>query len=224
MSKPTRPDITCIPMSTDAGKIRFFGTLMPALLLIKASPAGFLHYQLQKRTTPASDAASFINSEADDAARAGDVLVFVHRWRTVDFDPFTFARAKSFLACLTRLVRRAGYRAEPLDPLSPAENLPQLAAAAGLGNLSPYGLLVHPIFGPRLILTGLKTDLVLPLAPRWGGGGCDDCLACVTLCPQEPASTGTVDLALCQSCAKCLAVCPTGKGRHARTVVATLPA
>jgi ferredoxin len=41
-----RPEISFIPLSTDAGKIRFFGTLMPALLLLKASPARFLHAQL----------------------------------------------------------------------------------------------------------------------------------------------------------------------------------
>lgn len=33
-----RPGLTFVPLSTDAGKIRFFGTLMPAVLLLKASP------------------------------------------------------------------------------------------------------------------------------------------------------------------------------------------
>ncbi|NIV28647.1 MAG: hypothetical protein GWN58_03750, partial [Anaerolineae bacterium] len=51
------------------------------------------------------------------------------------FDPLAFARAKTFLAQITRLVRRAGSEAEPLDPLSPNINLPKLAAQAGLGNL-----------------------------------------------------------------------------------------
>ena len=35
-----------IPVSTDPAKIRFFGTLMPALLLLKASPFRFVAYQV----------------------------------------------------------------------------------------------------------------------------------------------------------------------------------
>jgi epoxyqueuosine reductase len=118
-----------------------------------------------------------------------------------------------FLAQATRLARRPGYPATPLDPLSPDVNLPRLAQAAGLGNLSPYGLLVHPAFGPRLIVTGLRTDFPLVVRPRWGGDGCSDCVACLRLCPQSPLAGGVVKLADCQSCAKCLVVCPTGKGR-----------
>ncbi len=209
----TGPEIRFIPMSTDADKIRFFGTLMPALLLLKASPWRFLQYRMALGRTPQREFPAFITSGADDAGRAGDTLVFVHRWHTATFDPFTFARAKLFLARATRLARRAGHETTPLDPLSPDTNLPRLAAAAGLGNLSPYGLLVHPTFGPRLILTGLRTNYPLDAQPRWGGEGCNDCLACVRLCPQNPLIGGVVSLRDCQSCAKCLVVCPTGKGR-----------
>ncbi len=205
-----RPVIRFIPLSTDAGKIRFFGTLMPALLLLRASPSRFLHAQVARNSTPRTDVEAFIASAADDAARIDDTVVFVHRWASDTFDPLAFAQAKTFLAQVTRLVRRGGCNAEPLDPLSPEVNLPRLAARAGLGTLSPYGLLVHPAFGPRLILTGLRTDHLLAAASRWQGPGCSDCLSCVTLCPQEPAQTGVIRLGECQSCAECLAVCPVG--------------
>ena len=191
-------DIEFVPMSTNERTIRFFGTLMPSLLLIKASPGQFVRYQVEKRRTPRSDVAAFVDANGRrvriDAARIKDTLVFVHRWHSGEFDPFAFARAKTFLARLTRLVRRAGYQAEPIDPLSPGINLPRLAARAGLGNLSPFGLLVHPAFGPRLILTGLRTDYPLALTSRWAGGGCTDCLTCVQICPQEPLRTGKVEL------------------------------
>ena len=78
----------------------------------------------------------FIASDADDVARIGNMWVFVHRWDSMEFDPFAFARAKLFLKRITRLVKRAGYKAEPFDPLSPEMNLPQLGAKAGLGNLT----------------------------------------------------------------------------------------
>jgi hypothetical protein len=213
MVPSSRPAIRFIPMSTDENKIRFFGTLMPALLLLKASPVHFARHQIARQYTPRTDIASFIIANTDDAARRGDILVFIHRWHSLDFDPFAFAQAKTSLARITRLIRRAGYLAEPLGPLSPHINLPQLAAQAGLGTLSPFGLLVHPAFGPRLILTGLRTDYPLSPTPRWPKGGCNDCLRCIDICPQQPQQTGTIDLGLCQRCTQCLVVCAIGKGQ-----------
>lgn len=212
MSTDTRPTIEFVPLSTDEGKIRFFGTLMPALLLLKASPAHFVKVQAARSFTPRTAVAAFIATEADDAARVDDHIVFVHRWHSDTFDPFAFARAKTFLARVTRLVRREGYQAQPLDPLAPRVNLPKLAASAGLGTLSPFGLLVHPSYGPRLILSGLRTDHPLALSPRRQGCSCTDCRSCLLICPQTPLDSGMVRLGECQSCARCLAICPVGIG------------
>ena len=210
MSGLSRPEIQFLPVSTDPGKIRFFGTLMPALLLLKAAPRHFVRHQVASRTTPRGDVPAFIASAADDAARVGDTLVFVHCWQTSGFDPLAFARAKTFLSRVARLVRREGYAAHPLDPLSPDVNLPSLAARAGLGSLSPFGLLVHPAFGPRLIITALQTDYVMELSSRFRGPACTDCLSCLEVCPQAPVETAVIELGRCQSCAQCLAVCPVG--------------
>jgi ferredoxin len=207
-----KSEIQFVPVSTDSEKIRFFGTLIPAILLLKASPLRFLRFQIAKWYTPRVGMKEFIVSSADDVARAGDVWVFVHRWDSMEFDPFAFARAKLFLRRMTILVKRAGYEAIPLDPLSPDVNLPRLGAEAGLGNLSPYGLLVHPDFGPRLILTGLRTSYEPEFDLERKGDGCTDCLFCVHACPQKPATGGVIELGKCQSCTKCLAVCPIGRG------------
>ena len=205
-----KSEIQFVPVSTDGDKIRFFGTLIPAILLLRASPLRFLRFQFAGLHTPRVGMKEFIASCADDVARAGDVWVFVHRWDSMAFDPFAFARAKLFLKRMTRLVRRAGYDAVPLDPLSPDVNLPRLAAEAGLGNLSPYGLLVHPDFGPRMILTGLRTKYDPEFDLKRRRGGCTDCLLCVHECPQEPVKGGVIELGKCQSCTRCLAVCPIG--------------
>jgi NAD-dependent dihydropyrimidine dehydrogenase PreA subunit len=212
MSDAERPEIAFVPLSTDEGKIRFFGTLMPALLLLKASPVRFVQLQAARRSTPRIEVESFVASAADDAAQADGTMIFVHRWESDGFDALAFARAKTFLAQITRMVKREGYSAQPLDPLSPRVNLPKLAARAGLGSLSPYGLLVHPTFGPRLILTALTTDHPLAVRSRWEGSGCSDCMSCVEICPQEPFQKGVIRLGECQRCAECLVVCPTGKG------------
>jgi epoxyqueuosine reductase len=211
MAERKRPEILFVPISTDANKIRFFGTLMPALLLLKASPARFAQAQAARQLTPRMSVEDLVASDADDVAQVEGMSIFCHRWASDSFDPLAFARAKTFLARVTRLARREGYGAEPLDPLSPSVNLPKLAARAGLGTLSPYGLLVHPAFGPRLILTGLRTDYPLRISSQPVGAGCTDCMACVRVCPQEPLATGVIRLGECQSCASCLAVCPVGK-------------
>jgi ferredoxin len=210
MSRNDKPEIAFVPLSTDEGKIRFFGTLMPSLLLLRASPGRFFQVQAARAFTPRLPVADLIASGADDASRVGNEIVFIHRWQAETFDPLVFARAKTFLRQVTRLVRREGYQAEPLDPLSPRLNLPRLAANAGLGALSPFGLLVHPVFGPRLVLSGLRTDYPLVLSPRGQGYSCTDCMSCLVICPQTPLDTGTVRLGQCQSCAQCLAVCPVG--------------
>lgn len=204
-------NIRCIPATTNKTVLRIFGTLMPSLLLLKQAPDQFWSLHRAMGQTPDGDIAEFLQAHTDDVGRVGDTLVFVHRWQSTAFDPVVFARAKVFLAQITRLVQREGYATTAFDPLSPGVNLPQLAVHAGLGDFSPYGLLVHPKFGPRVILTALKTDYPLSVVPQWPEQqGCTDCLVCVRKCPQKPLQTGFVQMSQCKSCTRCLSVCPIG--------------
>jgi epoxyqueuosine reductase len=208
-----RPAIRFVPLSTDPARIRFFGTFFPNLLLLLRSPPGFAAHLVRLRTTPREATDAYAASVADDCARSGNTLIFIHRWRTPSFDPGAFARASEFLARLRRMLERSGHAAEPIDALSPEVNLPRLAAAAGLGNLSPFGLLVHPRFGPRVIINALRTDWPwVPLGRGDGhGAGCTDCMRCLEQCPQDPRRTGAVELARCQRCTLCISACPVGQ-------------
>lgn len=211
MTTTVHVNIRCIPATTNKTLLRIFGTLMPSLMLLKQAPGQLWSLHRAMLQTPNVGIADFLQSQVDDVGRVGDTLVFVHHWRSTQFDPVVFARAKVFLTQITRMIRRAGYAATAFDPLSPGMNLPQLAVNAGLGDFSPYGLLVHPQFGPRVILTALKTDYPLSVSPRWPGQpGCTDCLVCARQCPQEPLKTGFVDMSRCKSCTRCLSVCPVG--------------
>lgn len=69
---------------------------------------------------------------------------------------------------------------------------------------------------PQLILSALRTDYSLDVAPLFQGEACFDCMACIVLCLQQPHLSGVVDLGQCKTCAKCFVVCPMGKGRQAR--------
>lgn len=211
MNASTHTKIRCLPATSNELLLRFFGTLMPTLLLLKQAPKKFWQLWQSRQKTPTMEIADFIQAEVEDLGRVGDTLVFVHRWHQDTFDAVAFARAKVFLTQLTRLVNKAGYNSEPLDPLSPQVNLPNLAVSARLGNLSPYGLLVHPRFGPRVILTALTTDYPLEVTPRWQGRGCTNCMVCARQCPQQPMKTGFVRMSQCKSCTRCLTVCPVGK-------------
>jgi epoxyqueuosine reductase len=211
MATTVEPRIRCIPATTNKTLLKIFGTLMPSLLLLKQAPGQFWALQRAMGQTPEGDIAEFVQTHTDDVGQVGNTLVFVHRWQSTDFDPVVFARAKVFLAQMTRMVQKAGYSATPFDPLSPGVNLPQLAVDAGLGDFSPYGLLVHPKFGPRIILTALTTDYPLMAQSQWPAQpGCTDCMVCVRRCPQAPLQTGFVKMSECKSCTRCLSVCPVG--------------
>jgi epoxyqueuosine reductase len=211
MTTAVHPNIRCVPATNNKALLRIFGTLMPSLLLLKQAPGTLWSLHQAMLQTPDGDIEEFLLANTDDAGRVGDTLVFVHRWQSTEFDPVMFARAKVFLAQMTRMVKRAGYAVASFDPISPAINLPQLAVEAGLGDFSPYGLLVHPKFGPRVILTALKTDYPLVVEPQLRKQqGCTDCLVCVRKCPQEPLKTGFVEMSQCKSCTRCLSVCPVG--------------
>jgi epoxyqueuosine reductase len=211
MTTAVHPNIRCVPATNNKVLLRIFGTLMPSLLLLKQAPGTLWSLHQAMLQTPDGDIEECLLANTDDVGRVGDTLVFVHRWQSTEFDPVMFARAKVFLAQMTRMVKRAGYAVTSFDPISPAINLPQLAVEAGLGDFSPYGLLVHPKFGPRVILTALKTDYPLVVEPQWRKQqGCTDCLVCVRKCPQEPLKTGFVEMSQCKSCTRCLSVCPVG--------------
>jgi hypothetical protein len=142
-----RPDIRFIPMSTDEGKIRFFGTLMPALLLLVRSPLRLVQGHVLRRIVPRGSVEAFVAAGADDAALVdsreteggppaatggsdGRLIVFVHGWATSEFDAAAFDRAKTFLARLTRLVEREGYRAGAGCAGGPGESKPLWAIGA----------------------------------------------------------------------------------------------
>ncbi|MCB2187174.1 MAG: hypothetical protein KQJ78_12195 [Deltaproteobacteria bacterium] len=64
-------------------------------------------------------------------------------------------------------------------------SLTSLAQAAGLGVRGRSGLLLHPVYGPRLILGGVVAEAeVPPLAPAPAAAGCPpECRKCQEVCP-----------------------------------------
>jgi ferredoxin len=197
-----------------------YGRFEASIGLIYVSPAIQLRInRLFARFAACADAETAIARFADDAASAEGMVLFALRWSGVMNDSYEMVRMDLLCDHVSRFIRASGYRVEPIRPLTTVLNLPEVSAAAGLGNLNPYGLLVHKVFGPRVVLGGLRTNYPFDLRPRWEGGGCDGCGDCLLICPQCPQAIGEINLRQCAGCAKCVTVCPVGKGQAERKIV-----
>lgn len=101
----------------------------------------------------------------------------------------------------------AGHRVRPVA--EGGISLPRMAVAAGLGDLSPVGMLVVSGHGQSLTLFGLVTDA--PLGGPSAGAEptrvhCDGCGLCTEDCPAM--LPGEFDRDWCVGCGVCVEVCP----------------
>lgn len=99
---------------------------------------------------------------------------------------------------------------------------------AGLGWIGKSGLLIHPIFGPRVRYGTILTNLTMNLTPKKPlNSKCGDCDICIKSCPCNAISDNGVDIGRCLEqlkvfskkrgigqyiCGICVKVCPVGKG------------
>ena len=122
----------------------------------------------------------------------------------------------------------------------PGEQLPQktVATLSGLGWIGKSSLLITPDYGPRIRLGTLLTDMPLETATPTTQSMCEDCRACVDVCPvrairgnnwtQDTSRNELLDVSWCydhlwsakpatgrrQLCGLCLKVCPAGQKRR----------
>lgn len=199
-----------IDASTDEKKIEFFGNLMPSIILLRRNPQRLFARPFRKFYTPSDSIEQYIKKNVSDIGKVDDTYVFLHKWGSLAFDPVVFEETKMFIYRLNKMISKNGLKGQALYPLSPRINLPKLAESAGLGTLSPFGLLVHPKYGPRLFITALKGAEGLLLSDESQKKGCTLCNKCIDICPQKPEETKTVNLGLCRACSKCISECPVG--------------
>jgi epoxyqueuosine reductase QueG len=92
------------------------------------------------------------------------------------------------------------------------------AHLAGLGTMGYNCCLLTPEYGPRVVLTSVITDRLLPAGRPLERDVClkEDCLRCVEACPAQALDgKGGKNRFLCASygcCGTCVAVCPVGRG------------
>ncbi len=103
------------------------------------------------------------------------------------------------------------------------------AVLAGLGFVGRSGLLLSPVFGPRIRLATVLTDMPLTAENGMIGNGCGNCRACVDACPAKAiggrlydgGSEPLIDVEKCSAhmktykdvgrgavCGICMSVCP----------------
>lgn len=113
-------------------------------------------------------------------------------------------------AALSRIkaeLEAAGHRVRPVA--EGGISLPRMAVAAGLGDLSPVGMLVVSGHGQSLTLFGLVSDAPLGMTSTGAEPKrrhCDGCGLCTEDCPAM--LPGEFDRDWCVGCGVCVEVCP----------------
>jgi len=106
------------------------------------------------------------------------------------------------------------------------------AVLAGFGAFGRNQLLIHPEWGPWLMLRAVVTDAPLPPDKRLDFSPCDGCGRCLELCPTGALSEDGIDRETCQrsvgeepegstvlrlsphgrvNCEECVRACPVGE-------------
>lgn len=129
--------------------------------------------------------------DRDKIARAPSLSTFRMVFRTYD-------SLGKIVNVLTADLRKLGYGAQGGHPLGGLANYPPLAQLAGLGWVGRHGLLIAPGFGPRHRIGTIYTSIGnLPFAEEnqyaWIGAFCDQCNACVHVCPAQAIRQQAID-------------------------------
>ncbi len=141
---------------------------------------------------------------------------------------------------VARFLRGRGQRAEAIPASETlfgyrgALSHKAIARQAGLGWIGRHLLLIVPGAGPRVRLSTVLTDALLPVGNPLSGD-CGSCRACIEACPvgalhpapseEVPERSRILDVARCATrletfrrslgqpvCGLCMAVCPAGRG------------
>ena len=154
----------------------------------------------------------------------------------------SFADALLSDACwrVAEMLRGAGWgaaipRALRYGAAEPAHRIhfKKAAVLAGFGAFGRNQLVIHPKWGPWLMLRTVITDAVLPHDVRLDFRPCDGCRACVDACPSGALSDEGIDRDVCRTrvgeladsnpdlvqlslkgrvyCEECMRACPVGE-------------
>ena len=164
-----------------------------------------------------------------DTIKDRPTLIYKHHYKTVNW----LLDQKAFE--IARRLENGGFRAlavaasQTIDWENQRGALSHklLGQKAGLGFIGKSGLLVHPLYGPRMRLATVLTDAGLePTEEVHVENMCGTCRACIEACPAGAITDEGYNMRKCLEklrefaalrgigqfiCGICIAVCPVGK-------------
>lgn len=123
------------------------------------------------------------------------VRVFLNKIRTVENGLLSALHAEGFEATAVRSITLQD------GTIKGALSLPHCAAEAGLGEVGDNRLLISPRYGSRLGLGAVVTSREIEETPRpeATGNACNHCNKCISACPEQALSKGTLDIFKCRN-------------------------
>ena len=197
------------------------------LTLDLVKDVGFASISAYERVPGGSTPSEFL-SDAKTAivyiAQTDDILNTYGKWYVVSLNNFMKKTNDKIVSLLKKheLYSRGVIDERITDSLVGKISFRQLAVLAGLGTIGKNTCLLHPVYGPHVVLGVVLTNAHFPNDSPLNTQICLDCDVCLKKCPTEAIHHDDFDRHKCKNRRKilgkgcktpCIDLCPIGRAK-----------
>jgi len=207
--------------------LEHIGLLKNKLLKIKLvrdiGIADVSKYKKLPRRVNLSDYLIDVKSAIVYIAKINDIIDKYGKWYIVSLNNFLKQTNQKIVTILDKYrIKAIGIIDEHLNKdLIGKVSFRYLAVLAGLGTIGINSCLIHPIYGPNVLIGIVLVNEVFPYDGPFNGEVCLKCDLCINNCPVQAIHNDHFDKWTCKNRRKilgkgcgtpCLAGCPIGQG------------